>query len=218
VAQHDPVRTAEQRGWKQVNSMKTINLIADNCELEFYQLPLSFYASDIANIFARKNNKTLAQTIMHRHYQRLSSEVFRKYPSLLGEPLGDFLFSLKSLGDIFYKRFLNLYGDERYCIFRLEHDLGLRGLYCYVVSGEIAYIGRCRDSFGKRINQGYGQISPKNCYLDGQATNCHLNSLINASRDEVGFYICPLTNSLQIVQLERQLIGQLQPFWNISLR
>ena len=85
-----------------------------------------------------------------------------------------------------------------------------------MLHGQIQYLGRCRDNFGKRINQGYGRIHPKNCYLDGQATNCHLNALINIYKDNIEFYVCPLEDVAQIEEFERQLIRQLQPTWNIA--
>jgi hypothetical protein len=51
----------------------------------------------------------------------------------------------------------------------------------------------------KRISQGYGKISPKNCYLDGLATNCHLNALITEtikSKKEILLWGNPPKNPL----------------------
>lgn len=31
-------------------------------------------------------------------------------------------------------------------------------VYCFTVDGNIKYIGKSADNFGKRINQGYGRI------------------------------------------------------------
>lgn len=198
--------------------MKTITFEIDGHTLEFYQVGLKFYDSDVQDIFAKKNNKTLAQTLIHPRYQHLCEEVYSSYESFLGQELGTFLAILKSSENVFYRRFLNPYGDEIYCAFRIENDLVYRGLYCFRLQGQIQYLGRCRDNFGKRINQGYGRIHPKNCYLDGQATNCHLNALINIYKDNIEFYVCPLEDVAQIEEFERQLIRQLQPTWNIALK
>lgn len=198
--------------------MKTIQFDIDTLTVEFYQIALRFYDADVRDIFAKKNNKTLAQTLLHPRYQHLREEVYGSYENFLGQELGVFLAILKSSGNMLYRRFLNSYGDGDYCAFRIENDLARRGLYCYVHNGQIQYLGRCRDNFGKRINQGYGRIHPENCYLDGQATNCHLNTLINTYKDAIEFYICPLEDFTQIEQFERHLIRQLRPTWNIALK
>ena len=78
------------------------------------------------------------------------------------------------------------------------------------------YIGKSVDTFGKRINQGYGAIHPKNCYLDGQATNCHINALIAQHRQEIQFFICPLKDPAKIGEVENRLITRHQPQWNIA--
>lgn len=107
--------------------------------------------------------------------------MFEKYNNHLDTKIGDFLIFLKNNNDSFYKKFLNPYGDGEYCKFMISDQevIDKKGLYLYKLGEEVLYIGRCRDSFKKRFNQGYGTIHPKNCYLDGQSTNCHINSLIN---------------------------------------
>jgi hypothetical protein len=82
----------------------------------------------------------------------------------------------------------------------------------------VQYIGRCNDKFGKRINQGYGRIHPKNCYIDGQATNCHLNALVAQHRPAVTFYVASLTDPSVIGELERHFIQANLPQWNIALK
>lgn len=133
------------------------------------------------------------------------------------KPLGTFLSERKQAGDVFYRRFLNAYGDDWYCAFSIQ-DKAIqmqKGLYCYVLDDQVMYIGRCRDSFEKRINQGYGVIHPKNCYLDGQATNCHLNALINQYTDDVQCWYYPLLDNISIEQIESKLISWYKPVWNI---
>ncbi|MFK4618979.1 hypothetical protein ABIF50_002256 [Bradyrhizobium diazoefficiens] len=63
------------------------------------------------------------------------------------------------------------------------------GVYAYFVGDDLKYIGRCKDSMKKRINHGYGKVHPKNCYLDGQSTNCHLNALIAPLRESVSLWL-----------------------------
>lgn len=138
----------------------------------------------------------------------------------MNEPLGTFLFTLKRNGDLNYKRFLNPHGDSIYCKFVTSRGTlsSLKGIYCYCLNQRLVYVGRSLDPFAKRINQGYGTIHPKNCYLDGQWPNCRLNALIAAHIDSVSCYACALSDNHEIEQLERRLIQTLKPEWNIALK
>jgi hypothetical protein len=61
---------------------------------------------------------------------------------------------------------------------------------------------------------GYGNISPRNCYVGGQPTNCRINSLIlemykRGSQIELLFY-----ETRDRFNIERTLINELNPEWN----
>lgn len=90
----------------------------------------------------------------------------------------------------------------------------------YKCNEQIKYIGRVKGNFNfyQRINTGYANISPKNCYIDGQATNCHINAKINKVQNQVAFYVMPLEDDEEICLLERKLIKENQPEWNIVLK
>lgn len=135
-------------------------------------------------------------------------------------PIGTFLLKLKNQGDAFYKEFLNDCGDLEYCRFCIgdKEWLKRRGIYIYAVGNKIRYVGRCLDSFEKRVNSGYGRISPKNCFIDGQKTNCHLNNLILKNKGSVQLYASEITNTDKIKKLERCMIKECDPLWNIALR
>ena len=70
----------------------------------------------------------------------------------------------------------------------------------------------------KRVNQGYGNIHPKNCYRDGQATNCHLNARITAVVPDVSLWIRRMDKDAEIESLESELIQRYTPPWNIRHR
>lgn len=197
-----------------------MNLLWKNQSLRFEPVGLRFEPGQFENVFAHKNNKTVAETLVHHRYRRLVDEVKQVYGQYLDWKLGEFLLHLKAQKDDFYLRFLNKYGDQKYSRFYIEDESywPKKGLYSYAVKGELRYIGRCRDSFKKRINQGYGKIHPKNCYLDGQATNCHLNALLTDQADRVTFWTYPLEDNRLIETVERELIGHYNPLWNIALR
>ncbi|ESL02563.1 toxin-antitoxin system, antitoxin component, ribbon-helix-helix domain protein [Catonella morbi ATCC 51271] len=68
------------------------------------------------------------------------------------------------------------YGKGNFCRFRIEADGGA-GVYLWVVDGQIIYIGETAN-LRQRFNAGYGNISPRNCYVGGQSTNCKMNKAV----------------------------------------
>jgi hypothetical protein len=195
-------------------------LTVNGNDYNFERTELYFEPDVYKNVFAEKNNKTLHETIDAKRYSHLKKYVYRNYKNQLNIPLGLFLKQLKDNDDLFYKEFLNDHGDAVYSKFRIIDRKYLleKGLYIYCINDELKYIGRSKDPFGKRINNGYGNISPKNCYLDGQSTNCHINSLITKYRRETTLFLSPLKNDTIIVQVEIDLINKYSPEWNIQLK
>jgi len=183
----------------------------------FVRIPLLFKAEKITNVFKFKNNKTVGETVEHPRYQHLREKVLHNARTL-NRPLGEFLHELKLREDPFYRAFLNPYGDEVYCSFMIADPsvIKKRGVYLYAIGARVRYVGRCLDNFEKRISQGYGRIHPKNCYLDGQSTNCRLNSLIAKHRGSVGFYVCVLDDVSDIKLLESEILESLSPDWNVQ--
>ena len=112
------------------------------------------------NVFAQKNDKTVRETLAGPRYTKLSQKILRNYSTSLDKPLGEFLLQLKNENNIFYKEFLNQHGDKKYGVFLIDNQtlLNEKGLYIYLIDDQIKYIGRCLDSFRKRINQGYGRF------------------------------------------------------------
>lgn len=189
-------------------------------ELLFTEISLNFNEQrNIQNIFYQKNNKTVHETLKHHRYSRISRFIEQKYKSRLSERLGDFLKSLKETDNSDYLYFLNKYGDESYCHFSIDQYLQEKGLYCFTIDSNIKYIGRCTDSFKKRINYGYGKIYPKNCFIDGQATNCHINALINREKDvKIGIFRMSNSTSQEIKWQEKMILIHNNFEWNIQNR
>jgi len=75
---------------------------------------------------------------------------------------------------------LNNYGSGPFCKFTIPTSYRHSGVYIISVDGEARYVGECTN-LSARFNAGYGNISPKNCFVGGQQTNCRVNSLIFAS-------------------------------------
>lgn len=179
---------------------------------------MKFIHNDISSIYLRKNNKTLFETFEHnKKYLRLKLEFGDKYTDYNKSNLGDFLKEIKELNDNNYSKFLNKYGDEIFCEFKISDNLKDKGIYCYVDGDIIKYVGRCTDNFKKRINQGYGKIYPKNPFIDGQATNCRVNALINSNKNvKFGVYLMTDKTTEEIKALEKQILTLQRFEWNIK--
>lgn len=197
-----------------------MTLVLGERVLEFIPAPIEFSDLLSIDVFGKKNNKTLKQTLLHPKYAHLAPGVLEAYSGSAERSLGDFLLELKRGNDPFYRHFLNQYGDTRYCEFWLQDATTrrLKGLYAFTVDGVLKYIGRSTDSFAKRINQGYGRIHPKNCYRDGPATNCHFNALIASCIGRVALFVCPMADDGDIEITEAALIAKEKPAWNIQLK
>jgi hypothetical protein len=161
----------------------------NNKALNFEEIPISFSKKDLSSVFGNKNNKTLSETLQHPKYNSLKSIMSSMTKNEMESPLGEILLEMKNSGDKRYLNFLNRYGDEKFCEFSINQSLSDNGIYCWTERNIIKYVGRCTDSLKKRVNYGYGKINPKNCFKDGQTTNCHLNSQIQNSRPTTKGYV-----------------------------
>jgi|GEM_PF-1290539 len=72
---------------------------------------------------------------------------------------------------------LNKYGNGLFCRFKIPTGLQKSGVYIIGTKSRPLYVGECVN-LSARFNAGYGNISPKNCYIGGQETNCRINNLI----------------------------------------
>jgi hypothetical protein len=108
---------------------------------------------------------------------------------------------------------LNKYGNRPFCKFKIANRHNVSGVYAIVVDGKPKYVGECA-SLSRRFNMGYGNISPRNCFLDGQETNCRINSLVHIfSTQGVELSLWFLrTNDYK--SIEEALRMKLKPEWN----
>lgn len=191
--------------------------------IEFNEIPLTIVDRNIDSVFFNKNNKTLGETLIHKKYSKFRPYFIQVHEKSLPLKIGDFLKMLKESNDSNYEFFLNKNGDTTYCKFHITDNLKDKGLYCFSVDDDIKYVGRCTDTFKKRINYGYGTIHPKNCFIDGQSTNCHINSLINtninaSSEIKLGVYTMNNRTTQEIELLELQILATRSFEWNVQTK
>jgi hypothetical protein len=72
---------------------------------------------------------------------------------------------------------LNKYGQGPFCKFKIPWGIARSGVYAFLAGSEVQYVGEC-ENLSSRFNLGYGNISPRNCYLGGQETNFRINNLV----------------------------------------
>jgi len=111
---------------------------------------------------------------------------------------------------------LNRYGNGPFCKFKVPGDLRESGVYAITIDGELRYIGKC-ENLTLRFNNGYGNISPRNCFIGGQETNCRINNLIyrdsNAGR-LVDVWFCATDHH---EDKEKQLLNSLKLAWHRAM-
>lgn len=112
---------------------------------------------------------------------------------------------------------LNRYGNGPFCRFTIPKiNNGKAGVYILLVSGTVMYVGECGD-LGGRYNNGYGNISPRNCFEGGQSTNCRINSLVLQAYKQNHVIELLFLESQDRFSLENQLITRLKPEWNRTI-
>ena len=195
----------------------------ENKIIEFKIIEINLIKSDIENIF-QDNKKKLRYTLekaiadSKNRLHKIAKEHKIIYEKYLDFKLGDFLFQLKLENNQDYRKYLNKYGDNKYCIYKIEEFQTKRGIYCYILENKIVYIGRSKKTFKQRINE-YGKITAYNCLIDGQATNCNINSKINELQNiQIGIHIMEENSDAEIMELEKLILkhGKLDLIWNIQ--
>lgn len=180
--------------------------------LTFYEVDLEIIEKNIINKFS-EYKKNLEYVLSKPKYIHIRRDSFNELE--LKRKLGEVLLERKISGDKIYKEFLNPNGDKNYCIFKVNlRDFDYKtGVYAYTLNDDIVYIGRSNEPFLKRFSStGYTKISPKNCYKDGQSTNCKINSFINSNFEEIKLYIAPINENIN--QIETKLIKSIKPILN----
>ena len=183
----------------------------------FSKVNISFSEIEYKNIFINYR-KLIKDTIKSKYFFHLKGKIENEYSEYLDYELGKFIYKLKNDNNILYKKFLNNFGDKTYSKFWIDDKniLDKKGLYLFCVNNDIMYIGKCVDNFKNRIDIGYGNISPRNCFLGGQSTNCRINYFITLVKNNIELYILTMENIEEINKLEKILIKKYKPKWNIQ--
>lgn len=114
---------------------------------------------------------------------------------------------------------LHKYGKGSFCKFTIPRQYkNLAGIYILMIENKIIYIGKCINLLS-RFNIGYGSISPRNCFIGGQSTNCKINkNILNITKEGKNIKLFFLENNSNQSEIEKELIQKIQPKWNSQLK
>jgi hypothetical protein len=131
-----------------------------------------------------------------------------RYTGYLDLKIGFFLSELKKNNDPLYRSFLNPYGDEDYCRFRVTDPQGpgKDGVWIVVTGITLRAAGTYHNGFAPMINEKVGSILPSACYRDGDAESCRINALICRNRTDAGVYVHPMAHESGMTQLLAALL------------
>lgn len=191
-----------------------------DCRFDFQKVDIEVLEKGIENTFAKFNKMTIRQLLTQKKYVHLAKTVEAHYDWLLDKPAGTAVLELKMMGDLFYKHFLNNYGDlcfTRFIVQGKEAFLQKNGVYNIIVDNELVFTGVCARSFKERFNQHIGNVSAKGCFKDGTATHCHINARLTEiiHQRKVHFYIYPMKDKQEMIQLKNAIVRRFEPVWNL---
>lgn len=101
-----------------------------------------------------------------------------------------------------------------FCTFNLPAAPSAPGVYAIFVDEEMKYIGECVDLAARFGSGGYGHISPRNLHIDGQSTNCKLNSRILTAAKSGQVIQVWFLNTTDHKSTELKLLKSQSPIWN----
>ena len=109
---------------------------------------------------------------------------------------------------------LHNYGSGMFCKFSINAGQ-VPGVYLWVVDDEIIYIGETVE-LRRRFNTGYGTISPRNCYVGGQVTNCKMNKVV-LELSKIGKTVkLYFFNTNNYKQVELELLNAINTQYNVK--
>lgn len=109
---------------------------------------------------------------------------------------------------------LSQYGTGDFCRFSIT-AAPVPGVYLWVVDGKIVYIGEAAN-LRQRFNSGYGNISPRNCYVGGQNTNCRMNKILLNLCEEGKQVLLYFFRTERYKAVELELLRQIRTPYNIK--
>ena len=109
---------------------------------------------------------------------------------------------------------LSNHGKGAFCHFSINAG-DWPGVYLWVVDRMIIYIGETAG-LQQRFNMGYGNISPRNCYVGGQSTNCKMNKVILNLHEKGKTVSLYFYKTADYKRVELDLLGKINTPYNVK--
>lgn len=109
---------------------------------------------------------------------------------------------------------LSAYGKGGFCRFSINAPK-CAGVYIWVVEDKIIYIGETENLY-QRFNVGYGNISPRNCYIKGQSTNCKMNKIVLELYEQGKMIDLYFYETKEYKAVELELLKRLNTLYNVK--
>jgi len=156
----------------------------------FRPLHLEISRGTVTGLYSKATTK-VRDIIRLQAYHEVRPVVEARYTGYLDLTIGFFLSELKKNNDPLYRSFLNPYGDEDYCRFRITDPQGpgKEGVWIAVTGITLRAAGVYHNGFAPVFNDRAGSILPAMCYRDGDTESCRINSLISRNRKEAGICV-----------------------------
>jgi len=115
---------------------------------------------------------------------------------------------------------LHKYGKGPFCRFSIHPKWCVSGVYALYIDDELVYVGQALD-LAKRWNTGYGNISARACFSNGnsggQSTNCKINKIVLDSSKERKSIKLYFYKTADYHTVEKALIEHFRPIYNVSM-
>lgn len=113
---------------------------------------------------------------------------------------------------------LHAYGAGPFCKFRIARGIKAAGIYTLTQDEVPIYVGQAVNLDKRWSSNGYGGISPRNCFHGGQQTNCRLNNLIYDAKingRDLALWFQETANDKTVLDsIERRVMALAKPIWN----
>ena len=117
---------------------------------------------------------------------------------------------------------LHAYGRGLFCKFKFPNLDNRPGVYALQIDNEFRYVGQTINLAQRWGPVNYGSISPRNCFNEGQPTNCRINHHMwkaGSNNADISLWFLEVTGGKpDLDRIENELIYQLDPIWNKSGR
>lgn len=165
----------------------------------FRPVPVRFLGAAKYDIFEH-SERIVGDMPDSPEFAELRETLETKYPRYLTLRRGPVAAELRLKNDPLYKKFLNGYGEEGFCMFCMDDDsrAAKKGVILVYAQKKICLILACHTSFADIIDKRFGHIFPDMCYCEGDQTACRINTVQGSSRSAPVIYAHELSDDAVI--------------------